>query len=64
MSMISVIVILALLATIASLGWGIGSMAHGGEYDDKHSDHFMSARLVFQGLAIIFLLVAIVLSMG
>jgi len=30
MTMLTIIIILALVATIVSLGWGLGSMAHGG----------------------------------
>ncbi|NNF95563.1 MAG: twin transmembrane helix small protein [Halobacteria archaeon] len=64
MSMLTIIIILALVATIVSLGWGLGSMAHGGNYDSEHSGQLMSARVVFQALAIVLLLAAIWLSLG
>ena len=48
--------------SIASLGWGLGSMAHGGKYDEKHSDQLMSARVIFQAVAIVLLLIAIWIS--
>ncbi|NOX09069.1 MAG: twin transmembrane helix small protein [Gammaproteobacteria bacterium] len=58
MELLTVLIILALLATIASLGWGIGSMAHGGRFDDKHELQFMGARVGLQGVAIVLLLIA------
>ena len=63
MTTLTTLVIFALIATIAALGWGIGSMAHGGVFDAKHSHQLMSARVGFQGLAIIFLLVALLVSL-
>jgi len=62
MEILTFLIILALFATIVSLGWGIGSMAHGGRFDDKHDVQFMSARLGFQGAAIVLLLIAIIIS--
>jgi hypothetical protein len=41
----------------------LGSMAHGGTYDTKHSGQLMSARVIFQGLAIVLLLIATVMSL-
>lgn len=58
MELLTVLIILALLATIASLGWGIGSMAHGGQFDDKHDVQLMSARVGLHGVAILLLLIA------
>ena len=63
MTTITVMVILALLATIVALGWGVGSMAHGGAFDAKHSHQLMSARVGFQGLAIALLTVALLISL-
>lgn len=63
MTTISILVIFALLATVVALGWGIGSMAHGGAYDTKHSHQFMEARVGLQALAVIFVLVAMVISL-
>jgi hypothetical protein len=63
MTTITMMVIFALLATIVALGWGVGSMAHGGAFDAKHSHQFMSARVGFQGLAIALLIVALLVSL-
>ncbi|GMR21348.1 MAG: hypothetical protein BMS9Abin36_1948 [Gammaproteobacteria bacterium] len=62
MTILTVLVVLALIATIISLGWGIGSMAHGGDYDKKHSVQLMGVRVGFQGLTIVLLLIALVVS--
>lgn len=62
MKSITILIILALVATIVSIVVGIGSMARGGAYDDKHSGQFMNARIVFQGIAALLLLMALYLA--
>lgn len=62
MELLNVLIVMALVATIVSLGWGLGSMAHGGSYDAKHSVQLMSARIGFQGLAVVLLLIVLALS--
>ena len=59
MTLYTFIIIVALLAVIASLVWGVASMAHGGHYDKEHSEHFMIARVGFQALAFILLLMTL-----
>ena len=59
MSLLTFMIILALLATIAALGTGVVSMVRGGEYDSKHSTQLMYARVGFQGLALALMLVAL-----
>lgn len=56
MNIILVLAFSALLLIIASLVAGVISMAHGGEYDRKHSTHFMFARIGFQVLAVVLLM--------
>lgn len=36
-----------MLATIAALPRGVGSMAVAGSYDARHSHHWMALRVVF-----------------
>ena len=60
MKIMTILVILALLATVASMVAGIRSMTKGGEYDDKHSGLFMNARIIFQGIAALLLILALV----
>lgn len=62
MNFISIIVVLALFATIATLVWGVGSMAFGGSYDDEHSEQFMSVRIWIQGIAFVLILLAVAYS--
>ena len=59
MELLTLLIISALLATIASLVTGIWSMGKGGEFDEKHSNQLMRARVGFQGLALILLLAAL-----
>jgi len=64
MSLLTVTVVLALFATIVTLAWGIGSMAVGGTYDEKHSEQLMFTRIGIQTFAFVMLLVAVFLSMA
>ncbi len=59
MSLLSFMIILALLATIGALGAGLVSMMRGGEYDRQHGTQLMTARVGFQGVAVLLLLVAL-----
>jgi hypothetical protein len=59
MKILTILIILALFATIVSMVIGIGSMGRGGAYDDKHSGQFMNARVIFQAIAAILLLIAL-----
>jgi hypothetical protein len=56
---VTTIAILALVATLISLAWGVGSMAHGGKWDDDHSTQLMSMRVGFQLLAFVLILVVL-----
>ena len=47
-----------------SLFKGVASMAHGGEEDRLHSHELMFKRTAWQGLALFFLLLALVLGTG
>lgn len=62
MSILTFVIILALVLTIAVLATGIGSMAHGGEFDNKHGTQLMFARVGMQGLTLLLLLVALFLA--
>ncbi len=62
MSLLTITVVLALIATIATLVWGLGSMATGGSYDEKHSEQLMFTRIGIQTFAFIMLLIAVYLT--
>jgi len=63
MSVANMLVILALIATVVTLGLGLRSMARGGEYDREHSEKFMWERIGLQAL-VIFLLIAAALLLN
>ncbi len=58
MSIISVLIIGALIATVVVLGLGLRSMARGGNYDKEHAEKFMWERVALQLLVVILLLAA------
>ena len=43
----------AVFLVMASLVAGVVSMVHGGDFDDKHAEHFMFSRIGFQVLAVV-----------
>jgi hypothetical protein len=61
MSIINVLVIAALIATVVVLALGLRSMAKGGTYDKEHAEKFMWERVVLQGLVVVLLLAAAIL---
>ncbi len=63
MTILTTLIGLALVATIISLVWGVGSMAVGGHFDDKHDTQFMTARIGFQALAIVLLIIASLMTL-
>lgn len=63
MSMLASTVIVLLVATIASLFWGVYSMSQGGAYDRDHSEKLMFARVGLQAAAIVLLLLAVFFSL-
>lgn len=64
MTFLDLMIVLALMATIATLGWGVGSMAVGGTYDDKHSEKLMFTRVGIQVFAFVMLLLAMYLALA
>lgn len=63
MSSLTILIVLALAATVVSLLMGVGSMGRGGSYDEKHSGQFMNARVIFQGLALLLMIFALLKSL-
>jgi hypothetical protein len=62
MEVLNVAIVGALLMTVGLIGTGIWSMAHGGEFDQKHSTQLMFARVGMQGITVALLLLAIYLA--
>jgi len=61
MSILTILIVLAMLSTLGVLVMGVGSMAHGGKYDDEHSQQLMYARVGLQGVTFLLLVVALLL---
>ena len=54
------IILFAALAIVASiLGWGVLTMARGGEYNIKNSNRIMRYRIIFQAIALVVILLLI-----
>lgn len=64
MDLLVVLVLIALIATIGALVAGVVSMGTGGPFDERHATHLMAARLGFQALAFVALLVALAVAAG
>lgn len=64
MNLLTILILLALGATIVSLALGVYSMERGGEYDRVHSTRYMAARVGFQGIALVLLLIALFHARG
>jgi len=62
MELLSLMIIAALLATIAGLGVGVASMVRGGDYNREHATQLMASRVGFQGLALVLMLLALLLA--
>jgi len=62
MSIINVLIIGAVIATVVVLALGLSSMARGGTYDKEHAEKFMWERVALQLLVVILLVAAVVLS--
>jgi hypothetical protein len=60
MDPLTIFIIIAFIAALVSLVLGLGSMSRGGKYDEEHSGQYMRARVVSQGIAAFFILVALI----
>jgi hypothetical protein len=49
----SVLMIVAMLAVLASLAVGIGGMVKGGEFNKKYGNKMMRLRVMLQGFALL-----------
>ncbi len=52
MNAFNILAVFCLIGAMASLTWGVISMARGGEYDLRHSDQLMFARVKWHALAV------------
>ena len=56
MSTDQIILAAALLAVAGILGWGVLTMARGGDYNVKNSNRIMRYRIIFQAIALMIIL--------
>ncbi len=61
MSIVNMLIIGALIATIVVMVLGLRSMARGGDYDREHAEKFMWERVALQSLVVVLLLAAAVI---
>ena len=57
MTMDQIILAASLLIVAGILGWGVLTMARGGNYNVKNSNRIMRYRIIFQALALVVILV-------
>lgn len=60
MDIFTILIVLALLATIAALGTGVIDMMRGRQFEEQ-SSQAMWARIGFQGIAVVLMMVALLL---
>lgn len=54
------IILFAALAIVAGiLGWGVLTMARGGEYNVNNSNRIMRYRIIFQAIALVVIMILI-----
>lgn len=63
MNIFSLLMLVAMLAVVASLVLGLFAMTRGGENDRKHSNKLMQVRVTLQGVALLLFVLA-VMSQG
>ena len=56
MSFDQIILIVSLFAVAGILGWGVLTMARGGDFNIKNSNRIMRYRIIFQAIALIIIL--------
>ena len=62
MNIFIIMMIVAMFATLASLGVGLFSMVKGGDFNKKHGNKIMQMRVALQGLAILLFALAFITS--
>lgn len=59
MESLTIVIVLALVATVSALLFGLMSMGKGGTFDQDYGEGFMWARVILQGLAVGLLILAL-----
>lgn len=61
---VATLMIVAMLATLGVLLFGLFAMARGGEFNRRHSNRLMRLRVILQGAAILLFLLLILVMRG
>jgi hypothetical protein len=56
MTFLTILLLIAMLATLGALVVGLAGFFHGGEFNRKYGNKLMQARVAFQALAVLVLL--------
>lgn len=64
MAVDKIVLFLALGIVAVILGWGVLTMARGGEYNVKNSNRIMRYRIIFQAIALLVIMVLIWMREG
>jgi hypothetical protein len=62
MTLLTTLLLIAMLATLAVLAIGLAGFFHGGEFNRKYGNKLMQARVALQAVAIALLLVILLTS--
>ena len=62
MDVLTLVIVASLILTAVILVIGVGSMAQGGEFDERHSEQLMFARVGMQAITLLLLFVALYLA--
>ena len=62
MDILTLLIVACLILTATILVIGVGSMAQGGAFDEKHSEQLMFARVGMQAITLILLFVALYIA--
>ena len=62
MPVLLVLIIVALVATLAVLGLGVVSMLRGGEFNRRYGNLLMRARIITQGVTILLVILFFVIE--
>ena len=56
------LLVLAMVATLGVLLFGVLTMARGGEFNQRYGNKLMRARVILQGVALLLFIIIMVLS--
>ena len=62
MDLLTLVIVACLILTATILIIGVGSMAQGGAFDEKHSEQLMFARVGLQAITLLLLFVALYIA--